>query len=62
MKPTTCPTDGIPSLLLEEGFRAVGRNVLDIINQSLVSRVVPNFSKHAVLQALLKKPNLDPDF
>ena len=39
----------------------MGRDVLDIINKSLVSGVVLSFFKHAVMQPLLKKPNLDPD-
>ena len=40
-------------------FHVVGRNVLDIINQSLFSGVVASFLKHAVVKMYLKKPNLD---
>ena len=36
-------------------FHVVVRNVLDIINKSLVSGVVPTFLNHAVVQPLQKK-------
>jgi len=33
---------------------------VSIINSSLVSGIVPSYFKHATVQPLLKKPNLDP--
>ena len=58
---TTGPTHFILSRLIKEVFHVVDRNVFEIINKSLVSGVVPTFFKHAVVQPLLKKPNLDHD-
>ena len=51
-----------PSRLLKEVFHVEGRNVLDIVNKSLVSRVAPSISSFKCGGvAFSKKPNLDPD-
>lgn len=60
MKPATCSLDFIPSRFLKEVFNTVGPSILSIINSSLSEGVFPSAFKHAVVQPLLKKPNLDP--
>uniref|UniRef100_A0A3Q3ET90 Reverse transcriptase domain-containing protein n=1 Tax=Labrus bergylta TaxID=56723 RepID=A0A3Q3ET90_9LABR len=60
MKSATCSLDFIPTTFLKEVFNTVGPSILSIINSSLAEGVVPSAFKHAVVQPLLKKPNLDP--
>ena len=60
MKPTTCSLDAIPTKFLKEVIDIVGPSILLIINSSLESGLFPSIFKHAVVQPLLKKPNLDP--
>lgn len=60
MKPATCPLDTVPTALLKQVFHTVGPSILSIINSSLATGTVPTCFKHAVVQPLLKKPNLDP--
>ena len=60
LKPSGSPADIVPSRLFKEVFQTVGPSLLEIINSSLSSGVVPKNFKHAVVQPLLKKPGLDP--
>uniref|UniRef100_A0A8C6ML89 Reverse transcriptase domain-containing protein n=1 Tax=Nothobranchius furzeri TaxID=105023 RepID=A0A8C6ML89_NOTFU len=60
LKPSGSPTDVIPPRLFKEVFSSVGPWVLNMVNSSLSSGVVPESWKHAVVQPLLKKPSLDP--
>lgn len=60
MKPTMCSLDFIPTKLLKEAIDTVGPSILRIINSSLENGTFPSSFKHAVVQPLLKKPNLDP--
>lgn len=59
IKPGVSPRDPFPSQFFKEIFPSIGQSVLEIINSSLVSGVVPANFKHAVVQPLLKKPGLD---
>uniref|UniRef100_A0A3P9BFF7 Reverse transcriptase domain-containing protein n=1 Tax=Maylandia zebra TaxID=106582 RepID=A0A3P9BFF7_9CICH len=59
IKPTGSPRDPVPPQFFKEIFPSIQQYVLDIINSSLSSGVVPANFKHAVVQPLLKKPGLD---
>ncbi len=59
LKPSACPTDIVPPRLFKEVFQTIGPNIQAIINSSLASGAVPSNFKHAVVQPLLKKCNLD---
>ena len=61
LKPTSCPSDIIPSRLLKDVFATISPLILAIITSSLQSGVVPTSFKHATIQSLLKKPSLDPN-
>ncbi|XDV35971.1 hypothetical protein PO909_005829 [Leuciscus waleckii] len=58
MKPSNCPGDRMPSWFLKKTFDVIGPSVLSVINTSLSTGTVPLSLKHAVVQPLLKKPNL----
>ena len=60
MKPTSCPTDVLPTMLLKKVFDSTGPCITEVINSSLSTGVVPGFFKHAIVEPTLKKPNLDP--
>ena len=60
MTSATCPLDIIPTAFLKDVFDVAGPSILSIINSSLATGTVPTCFKHAVVQPLLKKPNLDP--
>ena len=60
MKPSSSPADIVPTTLLLKMFDIVGPCVEKIINLSLRSGSVPSYFKHAVVNPILKKPNLDP--
>ena len=60
MKPATCSLDFIPTKFLKEVIDTVGPSILMIVNSSLKSGIFPHSFKHAAVQPLLKKPNLDP--
>ena len=60
MTSATCPLDIIPTAFLKDVFDVAGPSILSIINSSLATGSVPTCFKHAVVQPLLKKPNLDP--
>uniref|UniRef100_A0A8C7WVE9 Reverse transcriptase domain-containing protein n=1 Tax=Oryzias sinensis TaxID=183150 RepID=A0A8C7WVE9_9TELE len=59
IKPSSCPLDIIPTPLFLKVFECIGAAVVDLINLSLTSGSVPSFLKHAVINPVLKKPNLD---
>ena len=59
LKPSACPTDVIPPRLFKEVWDTVGPNIQCILNSSLASGIVPMYFKQAVVQPLIKKPNLD---
>ncbi len=59
MKSTNCPLDSIPSCPFKKVFDIICPSILSIINGSLHSGLMPLTLKHAVVQPLLKKPNLD---
>ena len=61
LKPTSCPSDIIPSRLLKDVFATISPLILAITNSSLQSGHVPSIFKHATIQPLLKKPSLDPN-
>nr|XP_061839065.1 uncharacterized protein LOC133621161 isoform X1 [Nerophis lumbriciformis]XP_061839075.1 uncharacterized protein LOC133621161 isoform X1 [Nerophis lumbriciformis] len=60
MKPSGSPADALPPRLFKEVLATIGSSVLNIINSSLSSGIVPVEFKHAVVRPLLKKPSLDP--
>ncbi|XP_061151098.1 probable RNA-directed DNA polymerase from transposon X-element isoform X1 [Syngnathus typhle] len=60
-KQTTCLLDPLPAKLLKELFQILGPSVLNIINLSVSSGIVPTAFKTAIIKPLLKRPNLDPD-
>uniref|UniRef100_A0A3Q3H2I9 Reverse transcriptase domain-containing protein n=1 Tax=Labrus bergylta TaxID=56723 RepID=A0A3Q3H2I9_9LABR len=59
IKTSTCFLDIIPTNLLKEVTDTVGPCILLVINSSLESSHVPQSFKHAAVQPLLKKTNLD---
>ncbi len=59
LKPTGSPTDVIPPRLFKEVWETTGQNVQKIINSSLASGTVPVYFKQAIVEPLIKKPNLD---
>uniref|UniRef100_A0A8C8DX31 Reverse transcriptase domain-containing protein n=1 Tax=Oryzias sinensis TaxID=183150 RepID=A0A8C8DX31_9TELE len=60
LKPSTCPSDVLPSKLFLKVFDTIGQSVTEMINLSLSTGVFPNAFKHAIVEPLLKKSNLDP--
>lgn len=60
LRPANCQTDSIPSCLFKEVFCSVESFILKFINLCLSSGCVPSSFKHAIVQPLLKKKNLDP--
>ena len=62
MPKKSCDLDPIPALLLFDCLDEITPIVTDIMNKSLLSGVVPQCFKHALVKPLLKKTNLDPDF
>lgn len=57
---TFCSLDVVYPRLLSDMLDFISPSLLSIINGSLVSGIVPSYFKHAIVQPLLKKPNLDP--
>ena len=58
-KPTTCPLDPIPAPFLLEFLDDLLPVITQIMNQSLLTGIVPPSFKSAVVKPLLKKPSLD---
>ena len=59
MRLSSCPHDIVPAIILKSSFTSLGLSIQSIINLSLDHGVVPACFKHAAVQPLLKKPNLD---
>lgn len=59
LKPTSCTLDIVPSHWVKYVFDTVGMRLLSIINSSLQFEYVPVDFKHAVVEPILKKQNLD---
>ena len=57
----SCDFDPIPSSLFLDCLDKLIPVITDIINTSLISGVVPQCFKHALVKPLLKKSNLDPE-
>ncbi|XDV17601.1 hypothetical protein PO909_023435 [Leuciscus waleckii] len=60
LKPTVSPQDIVPTLLFRKVFELIGPGIVAIINSSLATGCVPSYFKHATIQPIIKKPNLDP--
>ncbi len=60
LEPTNCCHDIIPSKIIKQTFEIIGPSLLTLINKSLTLGVVPVSFKHAIVEPLLKKSNLDP--
>ena len=61
MPKKSCDLDPIPVPILHDCLEEITPIVVDIINKSLSSGVVPSCFKHALVRPLLKKANLDPN-
>ncbi len=59
MKPSQSPVDILPASLVMKSITSIGPCLVSIINISLKLGQVPRCFKHAVVQPLLKKSNLD---
>lgn len=60
LKSSACPSDIVPPRLFREVWDILGPSVQIIINSSLTSGTVPFYFKQAVIQPLIRKPNLAP--
>ena len=60
MRSSSSPVDILPTSVLKNALECIGPCLVSIINSSLQSGCVPAYFKHAVVQPLLKKTNLDP--
>ncbi len=58
--PTNCPSDCIPSCLFKTVFNSTGSFILRLVHACFTSGCFPASLKHAIVQPLIKKPNLDP--
>lgn len=54
------PHDILPAHIFKEALNTIGSCILLILNASLSSGCVPSAFKHAVVQPVIKKTNLDP--
>jgi len=60
LKPSYGHSDVLPTMLFKQVFDSIGPCVVEMINTSLLTGVVPDFFKHAIVEPVLKKPSLDP--
>uniref|UniRef100_A0A3Q3R0V1 Reverse transcriptase domain-containing protein n=1 Tax=Monopterus albus TaxID=43700 RepID=A0A3Q3R0V1_MONAL len=60
LKPTSSPLDIVLARIIKEAIDTVGPTLVNLINGSLRSGLVPTALKHAIVRPLLKKVNLDP--
>ncbi|KAJ8349707.1 hypothetical protein SKAU_G00248370 [Synaphobranchus kaupii] len=60
-KASTCPLDSMPTTLVKACLPTLCPIMVDIINTSLESGIVPSSFKMATVTPILKKPGLDPD-
>ena len=61
MPKKSCDLDPIPSPLFHDCLDELVPVITDIINTSLISGVVPQCFKHALVKPLLKETNLDTE-
>lgn len=59
MRPLNSPSDCLLTHLFKEAFDSV-EPAIPLLNSSLTSGCIPAAFKHAVVQPLIKKKNLDP--
>ena len=59
LKPSTCPLDPLPTKFFKTIFDSVSKDILAIINCSLLTGIFPSELKTALVRPLLKKSNLD---
>uniref|UniRef100_A0A669E0K7 Reverse transcriptase domain-containing protein n=1 Tax=Oreochromis niloticus TaxID=8128 RepID=A0A669E0K7_ORENI len=60
MKLTSSHLDVLPPSFFISVFDSIGPCILEIINTSLYTGSVPSYFKQAIVEPILKKPNLDP--
>uniref|UniRef100_A0A8C2FL91 Reverse transcriptase domain-containing protein n=1 Tax=Cyprinus carpio TaxID=7962 RepID=A0A8C2FL91_CYPCA len=60
LKPAYGHSDVLLPSLFKQVFDSIGPCVVEMINTSLLTGVVPDFFKHAIVEPVLKKPSLDP--
>lgn len=60
MTPSSSPLDILPTTMFLKTFGSIGPCIVEIINQSLQTGVIPAFFKQAAVEPKLKKSNLDP--
>ena len=60
LKPSSCPMDVVPTVLFVQTFDSICPCIVEMLNTSLLTGVVPDFFKHAIVEPVLKKPSLDP--
>lgn len=51
--------DTLPSRIVKDCFDVIGPSILSLLNSSLLSGCVPSAFKHAIVQPVLKRRNLD---
>uniref|UniRef100_A0A669B2I4 Reverse transcriptase domain-containing protein n=1 Tax=Oreochromis niloticus TaxID=8128 RepID=A0A669B2I4_ORENI len=61
LKISGSPHDILPSRFFKEALHVIGPCILSLLNASLSSGCVPSVFKHAVVQPIMKKKNLDPN-
>jgi exonuclease III len=61
-KPTTCPTDPIPSKLVKQFSEVLLPTITAMVNKSLTAGVFMNEWKSAIIRPLLKKNGLESSF
>ena len=59
--PTSCILDPLPTPLLVKNISCIIDTITMLINNSLLCGIVPSSFKHAVVNPLLKKNDLDPE-
>lgn len=59
LKPTGSAIDMVPPWFLKENIEVIGPSILQIVNKSLNTGTFPRMLKQALVQPILKKPNLD---
>ncbi len=59
LRPTVCPYDVMPARFLKQVLHIVGSDVLNVVNLSLSTGIVPDSLKCALITPILKKPNSD---
>lgn len=60
LKSSNSRHDILPSRIIKDALNTVGPRILLLMNVSLLSGFVPTAFKHAVVEPVIKKSNLDP--